>query len=222
MIRGLIFDVDGTLVSLKVDVERLRSITTRALMELGFDMSFMNEGNLYTQDIIDRARLQLDAGTVKTDFATMRASLNKALDELEMDWNAQAEAIPETAGVLAGLKSRSVRLATLTNSGRAPSDWLLRKHGLLGYFDFTLTRDDVPALKPRADGMLKAISMMGFPRDQLLYVGDSIIDVKAAKAAGLKIASVTSGRYPAERLTQEGSDYVMSSLTELLALTGRA
>ena len=163
MIKGLIFDVDGTLVSLKVDVERLRSITTKALVELGFDMSFMNEGNLYTQDIIDRAKLQVESGLVKTDFRTVTTRLNRALDELEMDWNAQAEPIPGTAKVLAHFRSRNVKLATLTNSGRAPSDWLLKKHGLLHYFDFTLTRDDVPAMKPRGDGMLKAVSMMGFP-----------------------------------------------------------
>jgi len=221
VIKGLVFDVDGTLVSLKVDVERLRSITTRAFVELGFDMSFMSEGNLYTEDIIDRAKLQVEAGLVKMDFKTVRARLNKALDDLEMDWNMQAEPIPHTAEVLARLKSHSMKLATLTNSGRVPSDWLLRKHGLLGYFDFTLTRDDVPAMKPRADGMLKAISMMGFPQEEILYVGDSIIDVKAAKAAGLKIASVTTGRYAPERMAQEGSDYVIRSLSELLPLTGR-
>jgi len=221
VIKGLIFDVDGTLVSLKVDVERLRSITTKALVELGFDLSFMNEGNLYTQDIIDRAKLQVDAGLVKADFRTVTSRLNRALDELEMDWNAQAEPIPDTAKVLAHLRSRRIKLATLTNSGRAPSEWLLKKYGLLHYFDFTLTRDDVPAMKPRRDGMLKAISMMGFPQDQVLYVGDSIIDVKAAKAAGLRIASVTTGRYPPERLTQEGSDYVLGSLSDLLPLTAR-
>ena len=220
MIKGLIFDVDGTLVSLKVDVERLRSITMRAFVELGFDMSFMSEGNLYTEDIIERAKLQVEAGIVKMDFGVVRTRLNKALDDLEMDWNMQAEPIPHTAEVLARLKSRSIKLATLTNSGRAPSDWLLRKHRLLHYFDFTLTRDDVPAMKPRADGMVKAVSMMGLPQKEILYVGDSIIDVKAAKAAGLKIASVTTGRYPVERFTQEGSDYVLRSLSELLPLTG--
>jgi phosphoglycolate phosphatase len=217
LIRGLIFDVDGTLVSLKVDGERLRSTTSRELTRFGFDVSFIREG-LYTQDIIDRAKHQVDSGLVKTDFKSVRASLNSALDELEMDWNSQAEPISGVAEVLAGLRSRSVKLATLTNSGRAPSEWLLRKYGLFNYFDFTLTRDEVPAMKPRADGMLKAISMMGFPRDHLLYVGDSVIDVKAARAAGLKVASVVTGRYPAERLHQEGSDFVLNSLSELIQM----
>lgn len=218
MIRGLIFDVDGTLVSLKVDVERLRSTTSRELTRMGFDTSYMNEGRHYTQDVIDRAKQQTETGLVHADFEVVRANLNKAFDDLEMDWNAQAQPIENTPEVLGRLRSRSIRLATLTNSGRVPSDWLLRKHGLLGYFDFTLTRDDVPAMKPRADGMLKAISMMGFDREELLYVGDSVIDVLAAKAAGLRIVSVTTGRYTIEKLKQEGSDYIIGSLSELLTL----
>jgi len=218
LIRGLIFDVDGTLVSLKVDVERLRSTTSRELTRMGFDMSYLNEGRHYTQDVIDRAKLEAETGLVHADFEVVRSNLNKALDDLEMDWNAQAQPIEDTPEVLGRLRSRSIRLATLTNSGRVPSDWLLRKHGLLGYFDFTLTRDDVPAMKPRADGMLKAISMMGFDREELLYVGDSVIDVLAARAAGLRIASVTTGRYTIEKLKQEGSDYIIGSLSELLTL----
>jgi HAD superfamily hydrolase (TIGR01549 family) len=218
LIRGLIFDIDGTLVSLKVDGERLRSTTSRELTRMGFDVSFMKEGHFYTQDVIDRAKLQVETGVVDIDFELVRTSLNKALDALEMDWNAQAEPIEDTKKVLGHLKASSIKLATLTNSGRAPSDWLLRKHGLLGYFDFTLSRDEVVAMKPKADGMLKAISMMGLPREELLYVGDSVIDVLAAKAAGLKIASVTSDRYPFERLSQEGSDYIIGSLSEILGL----
>lgn len=218
MFRGIVFDVDGTLVSLKVDGEKLKTTTSRELMRFGFDVSFMNEGNMYTQDVIDRARQMVENGIVKADFTAVRSSLNKALDDLEMDWNSRAEPIPGVAEVLAGLKSSSVKIATLTNSGRVPSEWLLRKYGLFGYFDFTLTRDDVPAMKPHADGMLTAISRMGLPKERVLYVGDSVIDVKAAKKAEIKIASVITGRYTAERLHEEGSDYILNSLSELSKL----
>jgi HAD superfamily hydrolase (TIGR01549 family) len=218
LIRGLIFDVDGTLVTLKVDRERLNSTTTSEFVRMGFDVSFMQGGNLNTQEIIDGAKQQVKSGKVKIDFELVRSNLNTALDALEMEWNAKAEPIEGGSSVLAKLKSSSITLATLTNSGRAPSDWLLRKHGLFNYFDFTLSRDDVRALKPKSDGMMKAISMMGLPREELLYVGDSVLDVRAAHGAGLKIASVTTGRYPFERLRQEGSDYILASLSEIFAI----
>ncbi|MGA2199458.1 MAG: HAD family hydrolase [Nitrososphaerales archaeon] len=218
MVRGLIFDVDGTLVSLKVDVETLRSTTARELLKMGFDASFMDGSNLTTQDIIDRAKQQVESGSVKADFVSFRAGLNSALDAIEMDWNARAEPIPGIADVLIRLRAANVKLATLTNSGRAPSDWLLRRHDLLQHFDFSLSRDDVTALKPRPEGIIKAMALMGLPREDVVYVGDSVIDVRAARAAGIRVASVTTGRYTHERLRDEGTDYIMGSLTELLEL----
>ena len=214
----MIFDVDGTLVSLKVDLEKLRLTTKQQLVKMGFDVSFMEGNNLHTQEIIDRARAQVEAGGVKVSFESFRAALSAALDDIEMEWNFRAEPIPGTVGVLDRLRAENVKLATLTNSGRAPSQWLLRRHDLLRQFDFTLSRDDVPALKPSPDGILKAISLMGLPRHEVVYVGDSVIDVRAARGAGIKVASVTTGRYTYERLRSEGSDYIMGSLDELLDL----
>jgi phosphoglycolate phosphatase len=218
LVRGLIFDVDGTLVSLKVDGEKLRSTTTRELVRMGFDISFMDGNSLHTQEVIDRARKQIESGSVKIKFELFRAALNEALDSVEMDWNALAEPIPGTTELLDRLRVKNVKLATLTNSGRAPSEWLLRQHDLLRYFDFTLSRDEVTALKPSPEGVLKALDLMELPKDEVVYVGDSIIDVRAAKAAGIKVASVTTGRYSHERLRNEGSDYIMDSLSELLDL----
>jgi HAD superfamily hydrolase (TIGR01549 family) len=222
LVRGLIFDVDGTLVSLKVDREKLLATTTAVLDRLGFDTSFIHGDTLHTQEIIERARLQIKSGAVATTADSLRSSLNEALDALEMEWNARAEPITGTSEVLAVLRSQGVILATLTNSGRAPSDWLLKRHGLLGLFDFTLTRDDVPALKPSPDGIVQAVKRMGVPRDQVVYVGDSIIDVRAARGAGVRIASVTTGRYTFERLRHEGTDYILTSLSELPDLVRRA
>ncbi|MGD0637086.1 MAG: HAD family hydrolase [Nitrososphaerales archaeon] len=216
--RGLIFDVDGTLVSLKVDVEKLRATTARELARAGFDSSSMDTDRLHTQEVIDRARQQVESGAVKVEFEPFRAALFAALDELEMSWNVLAEPIQGTGEVLDRLRAGNVKLATLTNSGRVPSDWLLKKHDLYRRFDFTLTRDDVPALKPSPDGLLMALKVMGLPKEEVVYVGDSVIDVKAAKGAGIKVASVTTGRYTHERLRSEGSDYILGSLSALLEL----
>lgn len=218
MVRGLIFDVDGTLVNLKVDGEKLRSTTARELVKAGFDASFMDGHSFNTQEIIDRVRQQAESGRANVNFQSFRSALNAALDAVEMDWNALAEPIPGAVEILVRLRAAEVKLATLTNSGRAPSDWLLRRHDLLRHFDFTLSRDDVAALKPSPDGLIKAVALMGLPKEEVIYVGDSVIDVRAARGAGIRVASVTTGRYTRERLQDEGTDYIMGSLAELLDL----
>lgn len=204
---------------MNVDGDRLRTTMASELQKRGFDTSFIGPG-VYTQDIIDRAKLQIEAGVVKADFREVREQLYAALDALEMDWNARSEPIEGAEDVLRRLRTahRGVKLATLTNSGRAPSEWLLKKYGLLKYFDYTFTRDNLPAMKPRPEAILYAVREIGVPAQESMYVGDSVIDVRSAKGAGVRIASVVTGRYTAEKLREEGTDYVLGSLSELFSL----
>lgn len=217
--RCFIFDVDGTLVTLNVDGDKLRTAMGEELNRLGFDISFIQAGG-YTQDIIDKAKLQIELGDVEADFENVKATLYRVLDELELRWNEKSEPIDGVAEVLTGLRRREkgVKLATLTNSGRAPSELLLRKYDLLKHFDYTFSRDELPYMKPRPEAVLHALATMGVPKDDALCIGDSVVDVRAAKGAGVRIASVVTGRYSAERLRAEGADYVVGSLSEILDL----
>ena len=122
------------------------------------------------------------------------------------------------ADALGRLKRSSVGLAVVTNSGRAAAQFLFDKYNLAGYFDCILTRDDVRVMKPHPEGILKAIELLGVTKGDALFVGDSTIDIKAARAAGVRVAAVTTGNYSAERLKMEGPDYVIGSLSELDAL----
>jgi len=73
-------------------------------------------------------------------------------------------------------------------------------------------------MKPKPDGLLKALDLLSLSKDELLYVGDSVLDIQAADAAGVRIASVATGNYSRERLGAEGADLIMSSISELPAL----
>lgn len=219
--RGLIFDVDGTLVTLNVDGDKMRTKMAEELNRLGFDISFIAEG-VSSQEIIDRAKLQVELGRVEADFEKVRAALYQILDELELQWNAKSEPIRGVEEVLSRLKEthRGLALATLTNSGRKPSELLLKKHGLIKYFDFTFSRDELPFMKPRPEAILHALEVMRLEKEAVLYVGDSVVDVRAARSAGVRIAAVPTGRYPSSRLREEGADLVLGSLSEVLGLLG--
>ena len=121
---------------------------------------------------------------------------------------------------LVGLKDGGVRLAVLTNSGRKAATRSLTVAGLLGFFEFVLTRNDTETMKPRPEGLLQAVSMLSLPKQDVYYVGDTPYDVMAAKAAGVKSVSVATGSYNTERLASEGADFVISSISELGGVLG--
>ncbi len=217
MIRAVVFDVDGTLVTFTFDVPGTRTAIIKELVRRGYSASNLTT-TTPTQDILDSAKEQVDSGRVKDDYENLRSTIFSMLDRFELDSAKKAKPIHGIAENLETLRLSSIRLGALTNGGRVVARAILKRSGLDHVFELVLSRDDVPAMKPRPDGILRALELLRLSKDELLYVGDSVYDVRAANAAGVKIASVATGTYSIERLGAEGPDFVMSSISELPTL----
>jgi phosphoglycolate phosphatase len=217
MALGVLFDIDGTLVTFNFDIPGSRKALCNELANQGFDVSSLGPTSP-TQSIIDAARRQIDDGSVGANFGVVKKKLFSILDKFELESGKSVYPFPEAKEVLASLKRRSVKLAVLTNSGRRAATRILERSSLSRYFDFVLTRDDVEAMKPRPEGVIQAVSLFSLPKERVVYVGDSMYDIMAAKAAGLKVVSVATGNYTVERLKSEGADIVVGSLRELASV----
>jgi len=214
MIRGLVFDLDGTIISIGRDGAAFRSTTAAHLRRNGFDMSQIRTEK-GVQDMLDQALVQLRQGRVNVDYAQLKRQIFNELDELESLWVREARLLPGVAEALSDLKPVVPRFGLLTNSGGAATAYAVGKFGLDEYFDYIFTRDTVPSMKPSPDGLILILDTMGVERSEALFVGDSVYDIRAARAAGVKVASVLSGPYDAEMVKREQPDYVLGSLTEL-------
>ena len=220
MTRAVIFDLDGTLVSFHFDVQGSRRALLEELSRRGFGLSVSNL-SLPTQEILDAAKRQVDSGVVRADFGEVRRVLYGILDEFELNGSQKSEPFSDTKETLGELKRSGTRLAVVTNSGRTATIALLRRTQLLDFFEFVLTRDDVDRIKPDPDGLLNAISRLELPPTEVLFVGDSVLDILAAKRAGLRVVSVATGNYTADRLRAEGADAVLSQISDLTRMLGR-
>lgn len=220
MARAVIFDLDGTLVSFNFDVRGSRKALLEELASRGFEVSGYDL-TLPTQEILDGARRQIAAGEVQEDYKTVRNALYLILDAFEVEGSLKSVPFRDTKETLDELKRRKVRLAVVTNSGRTATMGLLGRSGMIDYFEFVLTRDDVEYLKPNPDGLLRAVSRLSLPAPSILFVGDSVLDILAAKRAGLKVVSVATGNYSAERLKAEGADIVLPRISDLPGVIGQ-
>jgi len=214
-----VFDIDGTLVSFEFDVPGTRGAIILELSKRGFDTSELDL-KTPTQTIVDAARAQVESGKVKADFDAVRTELYSILDASEIESSKKVSVFPGIRETLQYMKSKAVRLAVLTNSGRGATTEILDRAGLNDFFEFVLCRDDVSTMKPRPEGLILAISLLGLPKDRVFYVGDSKYDIIAAKKAGLRVVAVPSGNYTEAMLREEGADYVISSISELPRLLG--
>jgi len=226
LLRGIIFDLDGTLISLHVDGAAFRREIAKELTRSGFRVDFTeaNYKGLYVQGMLDLARSQIDQGLVKADYEHVRRRTFQALDALEVGWIRHSQLLPGAEAILSrlgGEGSAPITLALLTNSGRAATRYAMETLGFKKYFEKTFTRDDLPAMKPRPEGITAALKALGLGQSEVLYVGDSPTDIMATRGAGIRIASVASGRYDVEALRKLGPDYALGSLSELEDLIPR-
>jgi HAD superfamily hydrolase (TIGR01509 family) len=95
------------------------------------------------------------------------------------------EGVPE---MLAGLRSAGLRLGIVTGKGREAWE-VTRTLSDLDAFEVVVTDDDVHAAKPDPDGLLAAADALGIAPEQAVYVGDSTVDMRAGRNAGMRIGA---------------------------------
>lgn len=114
---------------------------------------------------------------------------------------------PELQTSLAAL-AKTMPLAVATNRGGSVRE-VLRHFALQDYFSVVVTSKDVPAPKPSPDMLLLALAQMGLTAGEVLFVGDSELDQRAARAAGIGFVAYKG---------MVDGDYVVQGHQELVTL----
>jgi HAD superfamily hydrolase (TIGR01509 family) len=91
----------------------------------------------------------------------------------------------------------------------------LKQFSLDSYFPHVVTGLDTPKPKPSPDGLFKAVEALGVQTSECVIVGDSIIDVQAGIAAGVKTVAVLSGLYSFEELSKAKPNFIIKDVSEL-------
>ena len=123
---------------------------------------------------------------------------------------------------LAALRSRGAALACITNKPHSPAVGLLAHLEMLDWFDLVLGGDSLARRKPDPLPLVHACAELGVPVERAVFAGDSINDVQAARAAGMRVACVSYGYDLGVDIRQTGPDAVVDSLVELADLCSGA
>ena len=94
----------------------------------------------------------------------------------------------------------------------------MRLNGLDGIVDLLVSVDDTTNHKPHPEPVLRGIELMGAEAAETLYVGDSLYDMKAGRAAGAMVAAAMWGPFDKKPLLEFGPDYLLQSINDLLDL----
>lgn len=221
-----VFDLDGTLVDLEVDIDAVRQAMARLFAERGHRGSF--------RPLLPA--IEAAADRVARDAEDRRQLVERADRILAGAENAAARAASARPGAVAAvteLGRRGWPLGLVTDNGRGCVEPALGAAGLMGAGDESrwvavASRDDVARPKPAPDGLVAVARALLPAGGTLYYVGDSPRDVSAGQAArellpaiSVVVVAVTSGRGRAEDLAVAGPDLTIPDLTQLLSVIDR-
>jgi phosphoglycolate phosphatase len=125
--------------------------------------------------------------------------------------------LPGAAEALQALAQAGLRLAVCSNKPKPFTCELLDHLGIAALLDVVLGPADVPRPKPAPDMLRAALARLGVPAEQALYVGDMVIDVECARAAGVRVWIVPTGSDDRSRLAAAQPDRLLIDLRELVA-----
>ena len=199
-----IFDFEGTLVSFEWDIPKAVGEAKEVLRGAGISVpeNTQNYAELYN--------------FVSLHFPDSIGLIDEVYDLYDSLALRNWKPHHDSRRVLEALSNSGVQLALVSNVGSKALHAALEKFNL-NYFSCVVSRNDVMLLKPHAEGLRRAMNVMGAEGHETLFTGDSIADVKAAKKAGIDVA-VLQGENSIHELKKAGCTYILEKLSDVLSL----
>ena len=213
-LRGIIFDIDGTLVDTNpahVDAWR------RAFQRLGYDVPVSRivveigkGGDLLVPSILGEEAEKRQGETLR------KLQKEEFLAIAERESFRVFPCVPE---LFHALHERKIRTALATSSDKKHLSAVCRSAGLdlPSLADILVTKDDAEASKPEPDLVLVAWETLAVGPTECAMVGDTIYDGQACQAAGVVFLGLESGGTRSEALLEAGARRVWQDTGHLYA-----
>ena len=217
-IRAVAFDLDGTLIDTMGDLSAAVNLMLSMLgaRELPEPRVRALVGNGVEQLVL-RA-LTESVGKTPTHSAQRSAALALFRRLYGQGLFKRSKVYPGVLQALRSLEDAGLSLCCITNKDSVFSAPLLKEAGLSAYFAFTLCADRAEDRKPSPNMLLAACSRLGIAPAEMLYVGDSSMDIKAARAAGCPVIAVSYGYGKDHSTTEAKADGFVDRLSDLVTM----
>ncbi len=211
MIKGVIFDFDGTLTELALDFGGMRDALVKSLLGYVTEETLRELGGLLMLEMIYAVEKKVGhrgAALRKETFAVLR--------DIEVATATGKDVFPYTRPTLRSLRRIGVKLGVMTrNCAEA-----VRKifPDIDTYVETVVSREDVAVVKPDPSHARAVLDRLGVDGADTLLVGDHATDVQAGRAAGARTAGVLSGRARRTDLEEAGADFIIEDIRGVTAI----
>jgi phosphoglycolate phosphatase-like HAD superfamily hydrolase len=150
-------------------------------------------------------------GLARTNPAALLRGASAVIEAYELRGADHAQALPGATELLRVLRASDNPLAIVTsNSSRTVRRWLERERPVV-LVDVIIGRDAMLPLKPAPDSLVRSLALCVAAARDAIFVGDSIADLGAARAAEVRFYGIAKRPEHRQRLVAGGALQVFES-----------
>jgi HAD superfamily hydrolase (TIGR01509 family) len=212
-LKAVLFDLDGTLTRFNIDYRSARRDVNVELETLGLSEHSLKDGvMLYI--MLDNIR-----GLMPDEqYRMFITKVQNLFEKYELASALSTDLQPHVLETLTSLKKQGVKTAIVTNNCQNATKTVINRFGLHALIDVLVTREEAARWKPDGAMVKETLSRLNVDPSGALFVGDSTIDIMAARDSGVTSVALLTGPTLTARLLKEKPDYIVSSLAELMLL----
>ena len=217
----VLIDVDGTLVD---SVPDLAYCVDEMMKQLDMPTHGEDKVREWVGNGVERLTRRALIGQLngEPDDALFEKAYPIFLDLYAENTSKRSELYPGVKEGVAYLKAAGYKLGCVTNKAEQFTVPLLKDLGIYDNFEIVICGDTLAKKKPDPLPLLHAAEFFGVKPENAMMLGDSMSDVKAARAAGFQIVCMSYGYNHGEDIRDYNPDAVIDSMVELEGLLAQA
>ncbi len=214
MNRLIIFDLDGTLLNTLAD---LAQSTNHALQKLGYPVHELSAYNFMVGNGINKLFERALPEGEKTESNILRLR-REFLSYYDLHNTDKTHPYPGVCELLTELQKWGIRLAVASNKYQAATTKLITRYFPAIRFTAVLGQREGIPVKPDPAIVYQILEMTRADLKNLLYVGDSGVDMQTAANAGALACGVTWGFRPRVELEAFHPAYLVDKAEDILPI----
>lgn len=210
MIKAIVFDFDYT----------LGDSTNGIVLSINYALEQLG----HTAKGIDEIKKTIGLSLKETYFALTRKSDIRESNQFAKLFKVKADEVMVKntllyTGVieaLSELRKKGFKIAIVTTKFHYRIEQILNKYNANNLIDVIVGAEDVKVEKPNPEGLLWAIKYLGVEKEEVIYVGDSIVDAQTAENAKVKFVAVLTGTTLSSEFERYNCEYIGNNVVQVL------
>ena len=211
MKKGVIFDLDGTLINSLPDIS---AAMNRSLAKFGLP-GFEEDAYKYK---VGNGVIKIAERSVGERTDLLEDVLHAYMEDYAQHCRINSYAYKGVTDMLLGLMERGLKVCVLSNKDQADTESVLAYYFPEVHFSAIRGRVEGVPLKPDPTGALLIAAQLGLKKEECWYVGDTSMDMNCGNSAGMETVGVLWGFRPREELVASGAKHLIAEPKELLEL----